>query len=95
MNPEGELGFLESCPEACLVNSDCAQNEVCCTNSCGGHFCYKSKNGTKKSRSLCSDADSLLKCVYDKIKLRICPKYRSSASSSWETEKSLLFGRNN
>ena len=49
--------------------------ELCCTNSCGGHTCYRSKSGpnsSKKSHSVCQDADNILKCVYDKIKKRVC-----------------------
>ena len=49
--------------------------ELCCTNSCGGHTCYRSKSGpnsSQKSHSVCQDADNILKCVYDKIKKRVC-----------------------
>jgi len=68
--------FPKSCQEACLLDSDCNGGELCCTNSCGGHTCYRSKSGpirhSNKSQSVCQDADNILTCVYEKIKKRIC-----------------------
>jgi len=70
-----KLTFPKSCQEACLLDSDCNGGELCCTNSCGGHTCYRSKTGpirSNKSQSVCQDADNILNCVYDKIKKRVC-----------------------
>jgi len=70
-----KFSYPKSCQEACLIDSDCAEGELCCTNSCGGHTCYRSKSGpnsSQKSHSVCQDADNILKCVYDKIKKRVC-----------------------
>ena len=75
MDSMDEFSYPKSCQEACLIDSDCADGELCCTNSCGGHTCYRSKSGpntSSKSHSVCQDADNILKCVYDKIKKRVC-----------------------
>ena len=60
--------------------------ELCCTNSCGGHTCYRSKSGpnsSKKSHSVCQDADNILKCVYDKIKKRVCAQDKEQKKNHW------------
>lgn len=82
----GEEYIFGACQEACLIDSDCGQAELCCINSCGGHTCYKSKSkwaysiARNKSRSLCQEADQMLKCLYDKLKHRICTK---ESGSDW------------
>jgi len=75
-----EFSIPKSCQEACLIDSDCAEDEMCCTNSCGGHTCYKSvfsgktRKGSpnRKSRSVCQESDEIIKCLYNKIKKRVC-----------------------
>ena len=60
--------------------------ELCCTNSCGGHTCYRSKSGpnsSQKSHSVCQDADNILKCVYDKIKKRVCAQDKEQKKNHW------------
>jgi hypothetical protein len=76
-NPE----FPASCSENCFTDSDCADDEVCCANDCGGHVCYRSKNGTRQKtetiRSKCHEADSIMNCMYDNIKQIMCPLKRT------------------
>ena len=75
-----EFSIQKSCQEACLIDSDCAEDEMCCTNSCGGHTCYKSvfsgktRKGSpnRKSRSVCQESDEIIQCLYNKIKKRVC-----------------------
>ena len=73
---ESGSGFSipKACPEACLIDSDCDIGEVCCSNDCGGHTCHRNKNYESKQRSLCQDADEIMKCVYNNIKKKVCPE---------------------
>jgi len=86
-DPESSPGWLSdfkddsvlgSCTENCFTDSDCRDNELCCANECGGHFCFRSKSAgsfrrnNSQQRSLCHNADIVLKCFYEKMKQKVC-----------------------
>ena len=76
---ESGLSIPKACAEACLIDSDCDIGEVCCSNDCGGHVCYRNKRFESKQRSLCQDADEIMKCVYNNIKKKVCPEQCSDS----------------
>ena len=82
-DPESSSGWLSdfkddsvlgSCTENCFTDLDCRDNELCCANECGGHYCFRRKSVSINSqqRSLCHNADIVLKCFYENMKQKVC-----------------------
>ena len=76
-----EESILGSCTEDCFTNTDCNENEICCSNECGGHFCFRSKSSSfpVQQRSLCYNADEVIKCFYENVKQKVCLQPSSHA----------------
>ena len=64
------------CPDTCVSQSECASEELCCPNACGGNTCYNPRLASKYrsedqklAATKCKDADRFVLCLYNEMRL--------------------------
>jgi len=58
-----------TCPNQCLVDTECQYREMCCRTSCGGYRCLPVRPPRTHS---CEAGDQFMQCIYQMIDNQLC-----------------------
>lgn len=67
--PSGGKVESTSCPNQCLVDTECQYREMCCRASCGGYRCLPVRAARSNS---CQAGDQFMQCLYQMIDNQLC-----------------------